>query len=760
MLAEQERREVPPVPGLRRLTWLLFMQPIQLHRLFTAWGFERDPSLLELWPRIKARDPVVRALLVRWALLLVLVMPTVTVLAVGLLMLVGFPVDWYAVARGVVSGVAFGVVSGVARGVAAGVASGVAFGVAAGVTLGVVAGVAFGVVSGVTLGVALGVALGVTAGVTLGVAAGVTLGVTLGVVAGVLAGVVGGVAFGVAAGVVSCVAYVVARFRVPLWPLEALASFALSWCARLAPERAVRLSRWLPFRLHDLIYLPLPGLRLFLLQLAELDPTLTQTLIAEAAASVGQKGVAQRTLLELEASALERAARDRRFDPIADLDVPFLPSADALDAASPVRFFQRAARDLGAGGDNHRQRRLALERARKALDDLITTTATSPRPGPLARRLVLTARLWLDIVRDEERKLAAAEAKGPQVPLAFVAGVPLSPDLPSAHSLFKGRTDLARLIDHDLDPDRRGVLVVVGQRRMGKSSFRNWLPRLLGTGTDVRVANFQHLSGHPHCAAPHRWLVELVAEALPSAPPPPDGPHWTEALAWLRARDAALEGRRVLVVVDEVERVQEGVARGELSTEFLDFLRAAGDELCRIRFLLLTAYSLPRLGRHWVDRLISATVRGLSYLDPASAEELVRRPIPHFPDIIYPEGGVARILRETHGHPYLVQKIGDELCKHLNAHGGLRPATDDELTDVLDQVAGENLFDELWGQHQTPEEQRALHRLACASGPLEADPVMRGLAREGYVEMRGEMGTLAVPLFGAWIRCTQGRIVA
>jgi hypothetical protein len=294
---------------------------------------------------------------------------------------------------------------------------------------------------------------------------------------------------------------------------------------------------------------------------------------------------------------------------------------------------------------------------------------------------------------------------------------------------------------------------------MGKSSFRNWLPRLLGTGTEILVADFQQLTGSQHRTAPYRWLVELVASRFPDAPPPPESPHWTESLAWLRDRDAALTDRRLLVVIDEVERVEEGIQRGELSTDFLDFLRACGDALHRIRFLLLTAYPLPSLGRHWVDRLISATTRSLSYLDRTSAEELVRHPIPTFPDI-YPEGGVDRILRETHCHPYLVQKVCDELCRYLNEHGGRRRATDEELSDVIDGlVSEEKLFDELWSQ-RTPEEQHALHRLASASEPLEADLTLRQLAREGYVELQGDKASFAVPLFGAWIRYTQGRIAA
>jgi hypothetical protein len=36
---EVEKPAVPPVPGVWRLGWLLFMQPIKLHRMFRTWGF-------------------------------------------------------------------------------------------------------------------------------------------------------------------------------------------------------------------------------------------------------------------------------------------------------------------------------------------------------------------------------------------------------------------------------------------------------------------------------------------------------------------------------------------------------------------------------------------------------------------------------------------------------------------------------------------------------------------------------------------------
>ncbi len=755
-------KAIPAVPRLARLAWLLFMQPIHLHRLLAAWDLKGDPSLMNLWPRIKAREPVITKLLGRWVLLLFVCAPAFTLACAGGLSLLGFPLHRSGAAVGMMAGMMVGlaacVVFDTTRGVAACVVGGVAGCIAGGVVFGTalygVFSVAVGAVIGMVFRVASGVVFGVARRVTTNVMFGLMVGVTLGVITGIESGVVFGAMFGVKL----FASTQVILFGLLSYPLETFVSLLLSWWVRMAPEQSPRMARWLPFRHHDLIYLPLLGLDAFLLQAAETHPDVAKELLTETVASTGQNKIARRILIELQARDLEKAAHEHTFDRVADLELPFLPPVSTLDSSSPINLFQAAAIDLSVHVGSHLQRRRALERARRILESLIAAcTASRSSTTEFAHRFLSTARLWLDVIQEEERKLAEDEAHHPQVPRAFIAGPVLAPEDAWGGFLFQGRKDLARLVEHDLDPDRRGILVIVGQRRIGKSSFGNWLPRFLGTGTRVLIANFQVLSGHPQRTAPHRLLLDLVATCFPNAPPPPESSHWNEALSWLRARDVTLVDRNVLVVIDEVERIQDGINAGWCSPDFLDFLRAAGDALRRIRFLLLTAYPLYRLGHHWADRLISSTSRGISYLDAESAEELVRKPTPDFPDI-YPEGGVERILRETHCHPFLIQKVCDELCKYLNEHGGRRRATDEELTEVFDRVTEEKLFDELWSQ-RTVEEQQALHRLACTKEPLDADPTMRQLAREGYVELHGQQATLAVPLFGAWIRFTQGTLV-
>lgn len=757
---------VPPVPGVWRLGWLLFMQPIVLHRLYQAWGIKGDPSLIRVWRLARTGNPVVRALMAKYALLLFVIMPLTAVLVAAAPTLSGITVRSEDVVFGVALSVAFGVAFGVVFGATFGVVFGVTFGVALSVTLDLAGGMAPDVTGGLSGGVAIGVTVGVARGMSRSVSRSVSEGVAfsasrsmakgvgIGLGIGVVEGVIRGVAFGVVIGVSLSVAECVTFLRIPIWLVEAFLTQLLAWRMRRRPDAVRRLASRIPFRHDDLIYLPLPGLRACLLQVAEADPALGKELIAQAAASIGQRRIARRALIELQARDLERAARDKLFTRAADLDLPFLPKEPTLasqPANAPLAPFRTAARDLVAGSTNHRQRRLALEHARTSLEDLRTSTVGTRNPDTLATRLLHTTAVWLDVIQLEADKLTREAADHPEVPSAFIAGPPLTPDRAADRTLFKGRTDIIKLIGHDLAPDRRGVLLVVGQRRMGKTSLCNYLPTYLGSGTLIVVSNFQPLSGDPHRETPHRRVLGDIAARLTEAPPPPASDRWGEDLRWLEELDRTCADRKIVVVIDEVERVEDGIRAGWCSTDFLDFLRAAGDALRNIRFLLLTAYPLHRLGPHWTDRLVSVTSRTISYLGEDDARELLSQPIPEFPDI-YPAGGVELILAQTGRHPYLLQKAGDDLCRLLNSRGGLRTATIDELTEVFDgMVRDVQVFDEIW-RSRTEDEQATLLRLARSDEPADRDVVTNQLEREGYLERRGDKVAFIVPLFREWIR--------
>ncbi|ASF45134.1 nSTAND1 domain-containing NTPase [Methylovulum psychrotolerans] len=112
------------LPGYWELLWLLFMQPMTLHRRLRALGIDKPDALA--W-RFWRWGGVERAFILRMLVLLVTATPLLTGALVLAFQSRGFVVDYLNVVFGVASGVAVGVALGVAWGVASGVAAGVSY---------------------------------------------------------------------------------------------------------------------------------------------------------------------------------------------------------------------------------------------------------------------------------------------------------------------------------------------------------------------------------------------------------------------------------------------------------------------------------------------------------------------------------------------------------------------------------------------------------------------------------------------------------
>lgn len=801
-----------PVPGVFEVAWLLLMQPIQFIKRAREWGLDLERSLWR--QRSNLCRPVVQALLRRLAVLLFLVMPVSATGLCAALNVCGVEIAW----KGVAFGVAFGVVSGVAFGVghgeAFGVAFGVVFGVASGVAFGVGLGEAFGVKLGVVFSVALSIAYGIAWGIALGVAHFPT-GVATGVAVAVATGVATGVAFDVKIGIVFGVAFGLAYLRLPLLVFESLTAWILATAVRgRLASRKVWL-RHLPYRSHDLIFFPLPGLRRLIIDIGDTDPKLAEELIAEAAGTIGQKTPARLALIELQASTLERAASRRTFSAVADMALPFLPAIEAdpalsalrgmaadLSASPPegatsrrefvpvpsflglrvfrevlkastleraasrravvpapsffgFRVFREVAIDLRAAqaSRSHSHRGKCLQDAENKIKRLQNTLIGRRRPAPLEKRLLVTARAWQDVITDERAALERDKRERPQVPLPFVAGPSLTA---SDQGLFRGRRDLVDLIDHYLSGTRRTPVVLFGQRRMGKSSFLNMLPLQLGAGTVLVSLNCQRLSVNPRKGEPVFWVLDQIAKVVEGLPPAPRDLS-TDILIWLETVDHRLaeEGRKILVAMDEVESMEEGLRHGWLPSaglsQALDMIRAVGDSLQHIQFLLATAWRFDRLDPIWSRHLISPVIREITYLDSLEARRLLLEPEPGFP-AIYPEGGVDRILYATHGHPYLLQLAGDLLCQRINAQGRLS-ASDADVTHALDKcIDATPLFQELWNM-RAESERSVLRSLAYGTAlPPASRTSLNHLKADGFVECDGDSWQVAVRLFATWIR--------
>lgn len=874
---------------------MLFMQPIKLHQMLNAWGVDRDFSLWEL-RREFGGDDLLWVLVRRKLAVLVIMGSLMSLIATGLLSLV-MPVTCGRAALGTAVGLIVGMASCVAIGMVRGVIFGIVLAVA-GSTVGTGSGdilyvtgdvgenILFGLLLGSMLGVSFDAARGTNTGTIWGLRklaaptaavslfAGVSAGTWIGLELDATRGIAAGVALGVSTGVTATVIWT----HLPSFAVEALVTLSLSMLGA-TPRRA----RWLPYLYHDLIRFPLPGLRRILIDLGTSNPEFARELIDEALISVGQRRLAQRAVVELQAHDLERLARTDAWSRIIGLDGPFFPDIGELEPADPLHTFIGTARDVQAassGGSQHRrleqlekaQRRMEsfkltlafesepdggqveelvddahLEIENDAVDELVrvffsredaiplaleagyprsalprfssplafwsividtarngmlpggvgplitaaaarypgnsvfrryrgavrprsASSTSSPEPARRASRrldrLGAVAHEWSKLIQKKLGALRAEIAKNPEVPAVFIVGPVFDPKKPADVALFRVRRDLVDIIDRDLDTERRGPLFLTGQRRMGKSSLLRMLPIHLGS-TTISSHDFQGLSGSGFASAPHRWLVEQLA-AHPDLAARPDislpdqdtiTDVWGTALDWLRRVDDALESanHRVLITIDEIERLQEGAAEDWSTLTFLDFIRAAGDALHRIRLLLVSAHHLtsPRLGPQWADRLISAFSCRLGPLPREEAERLLREPVPYFPSTVFDDKTAAAILAQTGGHPYLIQAVGDKIVRRLNQSTPRRTvATLLDVERALDGAlnATAHVFSDLWRDFEEPDVDM-LRALAHDRSIDPNTPTFRRLRDLSFVELREDGSPVFVfPLFARWIR--------
>ncbi len=756
-----------PLPGMWELAWLLFMQPIRLHRLHKDLGLSGDPRLWSLRHRLTS-DATLRRLLLRYAAVLAVLLPLSLLVAGAFLRLGGVALP--RVIAGVAVGAAFGVAVGVSRSivfdVAGGVAVGVAYGVAVGVAYGVTIGVAYGVAYGVTVGLAGGVTVGLTGGVAVGVALreayGIARFVVVGIAVHVFEAVVGGVVFGVSVGIAVGVAVAVALplplLPLPTYTLACVIGWALMAWARGDAVRVKRVVPWLPFQRHDLLWGPLPGLRTFLIDLAEMpgQEAMARSLLADCAQSLGQKKVAQAALREIQARTLERAANQPdRYPSVKTLSLPFLPGEDR-PAGSLFAPFQIAAGQLVAAQTNHNQHLRAdnLRIARQALEQFLSRAIVdSGSDAPLLDRLQPVARKWLEVVQAHEQQLDKERNQRPELPMLFHQGNPLRPE---NAALFKGRTDIFRQLQEDLAAPGGAPVFLFGQRRVGKTSVVNFLPVMLGEARRVALVNFQQLSGSPHRAAPFHEIAAQVAKVW-GADPPVSTLGWNVVLEWLSKLDEELAKtqERMLVAIDEVEAM-DAVGPGRDDT--LDFLRAAGDTLKWIRFLLVGARSPDQLGREWTRRLISAMLRQIDYLDESAARELLTHPSSEerynrlFAEL-YPAGGIDEILAQTACQPCLLQHVMANLVSRLNKAQRLRA----DLADIryaIDDTpnSASSVLVELWMELEQDAQQALRTLLPDYDGPRAEPKLLRQLKTRGYVVKQADTYKIRIPLFQRWLR--------
>jgi outer membrane protein assembly factor BamB len=255
---------------------------------------------------------------------------------------------------------------------------------------------------------------------------------------------------------------------------------------------------------------------------------------------------------------------------------------------------------------------------------------------------------------------------------------PYSPGMPLRHNsqVFYGREDLFQFIRENTGlGDQRNVLILIGQRRTGKTSVLLQLDQHLADDQFPIYIDCQSLGVSPGMPAFFHDLAWTIAESLAakgleiSVPSPPEwqtdpaGKFQREFIP--TSQQLLPDGTKILLVFDEFEAFENLVRDSILPPTLFTFLRHIMQHGEGLGFVFAGTHRLEEMGSdYWSVLFNIALYKHIGYLENETAERLIRDPVA--PNIIYDDLAIDKIMRVTSGHPYFLQLVCYSLVNRAN----------------------------------------------------------------------------------------------
>ncbi len=438
----------------------------------------------------------------------------------------------------------------------------------------------------------------------------------------------------------------------------------------------------------------------------------------------------------------------RDFESAIGLRGKWLPGLDS--ASAELRGFSEAARYLGAAQDalSPHIRIEHLKRAEKVLFSVGNQLLSSATPA--SRHLPEALEAWKGYART---LLAAAQERAEkELPNPFRAGQPLRPD--QGRAVFRGRNALVRRIEAILaDADQASSLALLGPRRCGKTSVLQMLPAMLPDCAciffDVQDNAASSISGFFE-ALVRRAREQVRAQRGLDLPGLEGGSTFESATRWFDQLDAVSEVNRVLVSIDEFERL-ESLFPGERRDllRLMGLFRATIQHRHKVRLLVSGVAPFEELGSLWNDHFINVRELRIGHLDEETSVDLLVRPIPEFPPDAVPEAVAREVFRRTAGQPYLLQLYGALLINRINEEQRTTALPEDVAAVEQEALSqGRYYFGNIYQDAPDPARE-ALEALARGEVPALVGATRQWLERRWLIDDDGKLRT---PVLAAFIR--------
>lgn len=264
----------------------------------------------------------------------------------------------------------------------------------------------------------------------------------------------------------------------------------------------------------------------------------------------------------------------------------------------------------------------------------------------------------------------------------YVVGSPLS-----GSQGFYGREDVFQFVQETFAVPAQNVIVLYGQRRIGKTSLLHQLVARTGDGFHAVIFDLQGKGQHELPALLSDLSATIARSLKLPVPDPAIFATGRDALGetFLPEVYAALGGKRLLILFDEFDVLSDEPSSSDdlAGMQFFGYLQNWIAREPRLACVFVVGRRLDELPIHYRALFKQAVYRRLSLLPRHEAAALIAHPAAGALD--YSPGSIDAILDLTAGHPYLTQLMCHVIYKRLIATGR-HIVTADDVSACLDEA--------------------------------------------------------------------------
>lgn len=271
----------------------------------------------------------------------------------------------------------------------------------------------------------------------------------------------------------------------------------------------------------------------------------------------------------------------------------------------------------------------------------------------------------------------------------YIAGVPVT-----EKSMFFGRADAFKWIEQSLAGKFvTPVLVIHGQRRVGKTSVLKQIPNWL---SKRYLQIFIDMHGRTQVTLDRFlwWLARDIARAIrqesgidlpiPEQKAFSDDPDYFH-LIFLPTIQRKIEDRIILFTFDEFDSLEQPDVREKLAKYLISYLRElfGVPNIAFIFSIGSSGHKLENMRDSYTEFFKTALYKKITFLSPEDCYQLITKPVEGI--LNFAPESVKRIFQITSGQPYFTQLICHELFSHCQKTGDLEISLED-VENILDDV--------------------------------------------------------------------------